>query len=165
MSCSILGMPTASKNTTFKFVKRTHREAIRDRGPLHLFFSYFIQCKRVVLFSSQGETPHRRWGFWQGGPSVNNLNTMNFPQTVSLSPKQPKWQSFGKHLHAKQNSKLAKYAESANFAYLSKRTLTSFDLSKGPNQKTFRHKRHNKCKTNAKGLRPSKRSEPKDLRQ
>jgi len=27
--------------------------------------------------------------------------------------------SFGKHLHAKQNSKLAKYAESANFAYLS----------------------------------------------
>src|SRR6185312_11859557 len=52
--------------------------------------------------------------------------------------------SFGKHLHAKQNSKLARYAESANFAYLSKQT-------------------HNKCK-NAKGLRPFKRSEPKNLR-
>src|SRR6185437_4107628 len=48
---------------------------------------------------------------------------------------------FGKHLHAKQNSKLAKYAKSANFAYLSAQT-------------------HNKCK-NAKGLRPFKRSEPK----
>ena len=52
--------------------------------------------------------------------------------------------SFGKHLHAKQNSKLAKYAEPANFAYLSKQI-------------------HNKCK-NAKGLRPFKRSEPKNLR-
>ena len=51
--------------------------------------------------------------------------------------------SLGKHLHAAQNSKLAKYAESANFAYLSKQT-------------------HNKCK-NAKGLRPFKRSEPKNL--
>jgi len=53
--------------------------------------------------------------------------------------------SFGKHPHAKQNSKLAKYAEPANFAYLSTQ-------------------KHNKCK-NAKGLRPLKRSEPKNLRQ
>ena len=45
--------------------------------------------------------------------------------------------SFGKHLHAAQNSKLAKYAESANFAHLSKLTPRGFDLSKGPNQKTF----------------------------
>ena len=50
--------------------------------------------------------------------------------------------SFGKYLHAKQNSKLAKYAESANFAYLSKRTISAktprgFDLTNGPNQKTF----------------------------
>ena len=50
--------------------------------------------------------------------------------------------SFGRHLHAKQNSKLAKYAESANFAYLSKRTISAemprgFDLTSGPNQKTF----------------------------
>ena len=56
-------------------------------------FSYFLHCKWAVLFSSQGETPHRMWGFWRGGPSVNNLNTMNFPQIVSLSPKQPKWQA------------------------------------------------------------------------
>ena len=45
--------------------------------------------------------------------------------------------SFGK-----QNSKLAKCAESANFAYLSKRTISAktprvFDLTNGPNQKTF----------------------------
>ena len=39
-----------------------------------------------------------------------------------------------------------------------------FDLSKGPNQKTFGTKRHNKCKPNAKGLRPFKRPEPKNLR-
>ena len=44
MSCSILGMPTASKSTTFKLVKRSHREAISDRGPLHLFsvISYIV---------------------------------------------------------------------------------------------------------------------------
>jgi len=36
-----------------------------------------------------------------------------------------------------------------------------FDLSKGPNQKRIRH---NKYITNAKGLRPVKRSEPKNLR-
>ena len=44
MSCSILGMPTASKSTTFKLVKRTHHEAISDRGPLHLFsvISYIV---------------------------------------------------------------------------------------------------------------------------
>ena len=45
--------------------------------------------------------------------------------------------SFGKHLHAAQNSKLAKYTELVNFAYLSQRTPRGFDLSKGPNQKTF----------------------------
>ena len=110
---------------------------------------------------------------------------MNFPQTVSLSPKQPKWQASASILHAKQNSKLANYAESANFAYLPKQThnkcknakglrpfkrsepknlrhkrTTSaktprgFDLSKGPNQKNLRQKTQNKCKPNAKGLRP-----------
>jgi hypothetical protein len=56
--------------------------------------------------------------------------------------------SFGKHLHAPQNSKLAKYAESANFAYLSNQTPSGFDLSKGPNQKTFGTQRHNKCLLN-----------------
>ena len=45
--------------------------------------------------------------------------------------------SFGKNLHAAQNSKLVKYTESVNFAYLSKRTPRGFDLSKGSNQKTF----------------------------
>jgi hypothetical protein len=45
--------------------------------------------------------------------------------------------NFGKHLHAAQNSKLAKYTESVNFAYLSKQMPRSFDLLKGPNQKTF----------------------------
>src|SRR6185312_6265100 len=64
--------------------------------------------------------------------------------------------SFGKYLHATQNNKLAKYTESVNFAYLSKRTPRGFDLIKGPNQKNLRHKRHNKCKINAKGLRPYK---------
>ena len=34
---------------------------------------------------------------------------------------------------------------------------------KRPEPKNLRHKRHNKCKTNAKGLRPFKRSEPKNL--
>ena len=44
MNCSILGMPTASKSTTFKLVKRSHREAISDRGPSHLFsvISYIV---------------------------------------------------------------------------------------------------------------------------
>ena len=45
--------------------------------------------------------------------------------------------SFGKHLYATQNNKLAKYTESVNFAYLSKQTPRGFDLQKGPNQKTF----------------------------
>ena len=45
--------------------------------------------------------------------------------------------SFGKHLHAAQNSKLAKYTESVNFAYLSKPTPRGFDLIKGLNKKTF----------------------------
>ena len=44
MSCSILGMPKASKSTTFKLVKRSHREAISDREPSHLFsvISYIV---------------------------------------------------------------------------------------------------------------------------
>src|SRR6185503_17455767 len=77
--------------------------------------------------------------------------------------------SFGKHLHAKQNSKLAKYAESANFAYLSKQIHNKCKKCQGAS--TFQKVRtkkpsaqmHNKCK-NAKGLRPFKRSEPKNLR-
>jgi len=36
--------------------------------------------------------------------------------------------------------------------------------SKRSEPKNLRHKMHKKCKTNAKGLRPSKRSEPKNLR-
>ena len=77
--------------------------------------------------------------------------------------------SFGKHLHAKQNSKLAKYAESANFAYLSKNAQQVQKKRQGAS--TFQKVRikkpsaqtHKKCK-NAKGLRPFKRSEPKHLR-
>src|SRR6185369_11816592 len=60
--------------------------------------------------------------------------------------------SFGKHLHAKQNSKLAKYADSANFAYLSKQTHNKCKKRQGAS--TFQKVRtkkpsaqtHNKCK-------------------
>jgi hypothetical protein len=61
--------------------------------------------------------------------------------------------SFGKHLHAAKNNKLAKYTESVNFAYLSKRTQRGFDLLRSE-PKNLRHNRHNKYKKNAKGLRP-----------
>src|SRR6185312_1311544 len=60
--------------------------------------------------------------------------------------------SFGKHLHAKQNSKLAKYAESANFAYLSKQMHNKCKKRQGAS--TFQKVRtkkpsaqmYNKCK-------------------
>ena len=77
--------------------------------------------------------------------------------------------SFGKHLHAKQNSKLAKYAESANFAHLSKQTHNKYKNAKGlrplkrSEPKNLRHKRKTSAK-NAKGLPPFKRSEPKNFR-
>jgi len=60
---------------------------------------------------------------------------MNFPKQIVTFTEAAQVASFGKHLHAAPNSKLAKYAESTNFAYLSKRQgLRPF---KGPNQKTF----------------------------
>ena len=46
---------------------------------------------------------------------------MNFPKQSVTFAQAAQVASFGKHLHAAQKSKLAKYAESANFAYLSKR--------------------------------------------
>ena len=45
--------------------------------------------------------------------------------------------SFGQHLHATKNNKLAKYTESVNFAYLSKPTPRGFDLLKVRTKKTF----------------------------
>ena len=64
--------------------------------------------------------------------------------------------SFGKHLHAAQNSKLAKYTESVNFAYLSKPTPRGFDLIKGLNQKTFGTKGIISAKRTPRGLNLSK---------
>ena len=55
MSCSILGMPTASKNTTFKFVKRTHREAISDCGPSNLFSVLFYIANGPYSFPHKGK--------------------------------------------------------------------------------------------------------------
>jgi len=46
---------------------------------------------------------------------------MNFPKQIVTFTDAAQVASFGKHLHAAPNSKLAKYAESTNFAYLSKR--------------------------------------------
>ena len=89
---------------------------------------------------------------------------------MSPSPKQPKRQASASIYILHKNSKLAKYAEAANFAYLSKRTISAetprgFDLTNGPNQKLSAKKQtHNKCR-NAKGLRPYKWYEPKNLRQ
>ena len=48
-------MPTASKNTTFKFVKRTHREAISDRGPSHLFSVISYNVNRPYSFPHKGK--------------------------------------------------------------------------------------------------------------
>jgi len=64
------------------------------------------------------------------------------PNKVSPSPKQPERQASASIYILHKNSKLAKYAEAANFAYLSKRTISAetprgFDLTNGPNQKTF----------------------------
>ena len=77
--------------------------------------------------------------------------------------------SFGKHPHVKQNSKLAKYAEYANFAYLSKNAQ---QVQKRQGASTFQKvrtkkpsaKTHNKYK-NAKGFWPYKWFETKNLRQ
>ena len=55
MSCSILGMPTASKNTTFKLVKRTHREAISDRRPSHLFSVISYNVNGPYSFPHKGK--------------------------------------------------------------------------------------------------------------
>ena len=61
---------------------------------------------------------------------------------MSPSPKQPERQASESIYILHKNSKLAKYAEAANFAYLSKRTISAetprgFDLTNGSNQKTF----------------------------
>jgi len=64
--------------------------------------------------------------------------------------------SFGKHLYATQNNKLAKYTESVNFAYLFKRMPRGFDLQKGPNQKTFGTKRTKSAKQTPRGFNPPK---------
>ena len=69
--------------------------------------------------------------------------------------------SFGKHLYATQNNKLAKYTESVNFAYLSKQTPRGFDLQKGLNQKNFGNKVTKCAKRKTKGLRPFKGSNQK----
>ena len=64
---------------------------------------------------------------------------------MSPSPKQPKRQASASIYTLHKNSKLAKYAEATNFAYLSKRTISAetprgFDLTNGPNQKNLRQK-------------------------
>src|SRR6185312_13679765 len=78
--------------------------------------------------------------------------------------------SFGKHLHAKQNSKLAKYAESANFAYLSKQMHNKCKKRQGASTfqkvQTKKNLRH-KCTTstkNTKTLRPNKTKKKKNHR-
>ena len=55
MNCSILGMPTASKSTTFKLVKRSHGEAISDRGPSHLFSVISYIAKGPYSFPHKGK--------------------------------------------------------------------------------------------------------------
>ena len=55
MSCSIRGMPTASKNTTFKFVKRTHREPISDCGPSHLISVISYNANGPYSFPHKGK--------------------------------------------------------------------------------------------------------------
>ena len=69
---------------------------------------------------------------------------MNFPQTVSLSSKQPKWQA------------------SANICMPNK-TVSLQSMRNPQTLHTYQNKRTTSAK-NAKGLRPFKRSEPKHLR-
>ena len=68
MSCSIRGMPTASKNTTFKFVKRTHREAISDRGPSHLFSVIPYNINEPYSFPHKGKLHTRGEVFDEADP-------------------------------------------------------------------------------------------------
>ena len=61
---------------------------------------------------------------------------------MSTSPKQPERQAPASIYILHKNSKLAKYTEAANFAYLSKRTISArtprgFDLKNSPNQKNL----------------------------
>ena len=55
MICGILGMPTASKSTTFKLVKKSHREAISERGPSHLFSVISYIVNRPYSFPYKGK--------------------------------------------------------------------------------------------------------------
>ena len=55
MSCSILGTQTASKSSTYKLVKRTHREAISDGRPSNLFSVLFYIANGPYSFRHKGK--------------------------------------------------------------------------------------------------------------